>query len=86
MSIATILRRLTRRPHRRKSFYDSQHVMRDAVEAMGPVDMRLRPEAELRAIAENSRSESRRKAAEMELAARAAARSRTAGPQRDNLH
>ena len=86
MSIVMILRRLIGRPHRRMSFYESQHVMRNAVEAMGPIDMRLRPEAELRAIAENSLSESWRKAAEMELAARAAGRSRSADPQQDNLY
>ena len=82
MSISTILRRLTRRPQRKKSFYESQEVMRDAVISVGAIDMRLIPEPELLDIARNG-SRIRREAAERELALRAAHRQAlsASGPQ-----
>lgn len=85
MSISTILRRLTRKPQRKKTFYESQEVMRHAVESAGPVDMRLFPDAELQAIA-RSGSRPRREAAERELALRAAHRQALAEDRPGNLH
>ena len=85
MSISTILRRLKRKPHRKKSFYDSQDVMRHAVETAGPVDMRLISDAELNAIVQSG-SKLRREAAERELALRAAHRQALSAAPRNNLH
>jgi hypothetical protein len=81
MSLSTLLRRLTGRQHRKRSFYESQHVMRDVVEAIGPIDMRLLPEEELRTIAGHDASAARRMAAEKELALRLARR-----PDSRDLH
>ncbi|MBX3509421.1 hypothetical protein [Parvibaculum sp.] len=78
MTLSTIFRRLTRKPQRKKSFYESQDVMRHAVESVGPIDMRLIPETELRAIAESG-SPMRREAAERELALREAHRAALSG-------
>ncbi|MBX3506816.1 MAG: hypothetical protein KF895_15150 [Parvibaculum sp.] len=49
-------------------------MMRDVVEAIGPIDMRLMPEDELRTIARSDASSPRRVAAEKELALRSARR------------
>lgn len=73
MSISTILRRFARKPQRKKTFYESQDVMRHAVESAGPVDMRLIPDAELQDIMQGG-SRLRREAAQKELALRAAHR------------
>ncbi|MFN4353614.1 hypothetical protein [Parvibaculum sp.] len=85
MSISTILRRLTRKPPRKKTFYESQDVMRHAVQSAGPVDMRLFPDAELQAIA-RSGSRLRREAAERELALRAAHRQALPAERPSDLH
>lgn len=76
MSIFNIWRRMTSR-RKRRSFYDSQEVMRHVVESMGPIDMRLMAASELRGILATERSAPRRMAAEKELAFRAAHRSAT---------
>lgn len=73
MSISTILRRFTRKPPRKKSFYESQDVMRHAVESAGPVDMRLISDADLLKIVQSG-SSLRREVAEREIALRAAHR------------
>lgn len=75
MSISELWRRLTSRTRRKRSFYESQEVMRRAVELTGPVDIRLHSDEELRCILETDRSALRREAAERELALRAARRS-----------
>lgn len=73
MSISNIWRRLTSR-RKKRSFYESQEVMRQVVESMGPIDMRLMADSDLRGILETEGSPPRRKAAEKELAFRAAHR------------
>tara|TARA_R110002110_G_scaffold405076_1_gene623935 strand:+ start:15975 stop:16223 length:249 start_codon:yes stop_codon:yes gene_type:complete len=73
MTISTFLRRFGRRP-RKRSFYDSQEVMRRAVETVGPVDMCLCTDAELHRVLETDKSTLRRQAAEQELASRAGRR------------
>lgn len=82
MAISTFLRRFGRRRHRR-SFYDSQDVMRRAVETVGPVDMCLCTDAELHSVFETDKSALRRQAAERELASRADHRHT---PGRTSLH
>ena len=74
MTISQLWRRLTTRRRRRRSFYDTQHVMRRAVEATGPVDLRLFGDEDLRCILETDKNERRREAAEAELALRASRR------------
>jgi hypothetical protein len=76
MSLFSIWRRMTSR-RKRRSFYDSQEVMRHAVESMGPIDMRLMADSDLRGILATEGSAPRRMAAEKELAFRAAHRSAT---------
>ena len=49
MSITDIWRRLMSRSRRKRSFYESQEVMRRAVELTGPIDVRLHSDEELRA-------------------------------------
>jgi hypothetical protein len=72
MSIFSVWRRLFSRRRRYKvSFYDSQEVMRRAVEAAGFVDVQDLSEDELRRIASADESDARRKAASVELANRA---------------
>ncbi|MCF8470804.1 MAG: hypothetical protein K9G30_08460 [Parvibaculum sp.] len=70
MTISSFLRRFGRR-RRKRSFYESQDVMRLAIEKTGPVDMCLRTDAELRCVLETDQSALRRRAAERELARRA---------------
>jgi|GEM_PF-1119156 hypothetical protein len=70
MSISGFWRRLTTRTRRKRSFYESQEVMRLAVERTGPVDLRLHSDEELRCILETDRSAMRREAAERELGLR----------------
>lgn len=84
MSLFSIWRRITSR-RKRRSFYDSQEVMRHVVESMGPIDMRLMADSDLRGILETEGSAPRRMAAEKELAFRAAHRSATA-PHASGLH
>ncbi|MBC7103097.1 MAG: hypothetical protein H5U13_07725 [Parvibaculum sp.] len=74
MFISELWRRLTSRTRRKRSFYESQEVMRRAVELTGPVDIRLHSDEELRCILETDRSALRREAAERELELRAARR------------
>lgn len=74
MSISELWRRLTSRTHRKRSFYESQEVMRRAVELTGPVDIRLHSDEELRCILETDDSALRRDAAERELKLRAGRR------------
>ncbi|PKQ01897.1 MAG: hypothetical protein CVT73_21065 [Alphaproteobacteria bacterium HGW-Alphaproteobacteria-12] len=74
MSIAELWRRLTSRTRRKRSFYESQEVMRRAVDLTGPVDIRLHSDEELRCILETDGSALRREAAERELELRAARR------------
>ena len=74
MSISELWRRLTSRTRRKRSFYESQEVMRRAVELTGPVDIRLHSDEELRCILETDRSALRREAAERELELRATRR------------
>jgi hypothetical protein len=75
MSLFNIWRRLTnRRRSRKRSFYESQEVMRQVVESVGPIDMRLVPDSDLRSIVAAEKSDLRRVAAEKELAFRAAHR------------
>lgn len=74
MSISDLWRRLTSRTRRKRSFYESQEVMRRAVELTGPVDIRLHTDEELRCILETDRSPLRRQAAERELMLRASRR------------
>lgn len=71
MSISNLWRRLTNRKYRKRSFYESQEVMRRAVEMAGPIDMRLRSNEELHCVLETDKSTVRRQAAERELALRA---------------
>ena len=75
MSISELWRRLTSRTRRKRSFYESQEVMRRAVELTGPVDIRLHSDEELRCILETDDSAVRREAAKRELELRAARRS-----------
>ena len=76
MSLSSIWRRLTsRRRSKKHSFYESQDVMRQVVESVGPIDMRLMTDSDLRSIMEAGGSDLRRVAAEKELAFRAAHRS-----------
>ena len=70
MSFSDLWRRLTSRGRRKRSFYESQEVMRRAVERTGPVDLRLHSDEELHCILETDRSMLRREAAERELALR----------------
>jgi hypothetical protein len=79
MSISELWRRLTTRRRRKRSFYDTQHVMRRAVEAAGPVDLRFFKDEDLRCILEADKNERRREAAEKELALRASRRHSDAG-------
>lgn len=74
MSISELWRRLTSRTRRKRSFYESQEVMRRAVELTGPVDIRLHSDEELRCILETDDSALRRDAAERELKLRAGRR------------
>ena len=74
MSISELWRRLTTRRRRRRSFYDTQDVMRRAIEATGPVDLRLFADEDLRCILETDKNERRREAAGAELAFRASRR------------
>lgn len=83
MSISELWRRLTTRRKRKKSFYDTQEVMRRAVEQAGPVDLCRFSNEDLRCILETDRNERRREAAEKELALRA---SRRTGMTAANLH
>lgn len=85
MSLSTILRRLKRKPHRKKCFYDSQDVMRHAVETAGPIDMRLMSDEDLNSIVRNG-SKLRREVAEKELALRSAHRQALSAAPRNNLH
>ena len=75
MSISELWRRLTSRTRRKRSFYESQEVMRRAVELTGPVDIRLHSDEELCRILETDDSAVRREAAKRELELRAARRS-----------
>jgi hypothetical protein len=74
MSVFEFWRRLTGRTRHKRSFYESQEVMRRAVELTGPVDIRLHSDEELRCILETDRSALRREAAERELELRATRR------------
>ncbi|MEQ8268531.1 MAG: hypothetical protein RH982_15155 [Parvibaculum sp.] len=82
MSISTLWRRLKSRKHRKRSFYESQEVMRRAVETTGPVDMRLCTDEELRCVLETDNSALRRQAAELELTNRAERRGHAGMPPR----
>ena len=82
MTLSGFLRRFGRR-RRKRSFYESQDVMRLAVEKTGPVDMCLCTDAELHCVLETDKSALRRRAAERELAGRA---SPGDTPERANLH
>ncbi|PKQ04382.1 MAG: hypothetical protein CVT73_13615 [Alphaproteobacteria bacterium HGW-Alphaproteobacteria-12] len=73
MTISSFLRRFGRRRHKR-SFYDSQEVMRRAVETTGPVDMCLCTDTELHSVLETDKSALRRQAAGREIARRAGRR------------
>ncbi len=87
MSISELWRRLTTRTRRKRSFYESQEVMRLAVERTGPVDLRLHSDEELRCILETDRSALRRQAAERELGIRMARRQHHhEGPLPSGLH
>ncbi|MEP0707605.1 hypothetical protein [Parvibaculum sp.] len=86
MSISGIWRRLTTRRRRKRSFYDTQEVMRRAVEAAGPVDLRLFSDEDLRCVVETDRNEQRRKSAEKELASRMGRRSPHSGETAAGLH
>ena len=87
MSITDIWRRLMSRSRRKRSFYESQEVMRRAVELTGPIDVRLHSDEELRHILQTERSVLRRQAAEKELGLRAARRQHHHdGALRNGLH
>ena len=83
MSISELWRRLTLRRRRKRSFYDTQDVMRRAIEEAGPVDLCLFRDEDLRCILETDKNERRREAAEKELALRA---SRRSGLAQESLH
>ena len=87
MSITDIWRRLMSRSRRKRSFYESQEVMRRAVELTGPIDVRLHSDEELRHILQTERSVLRRQAAEKELGLRATRRQHHHdGSLRNGLH